>query len=425
MKWIRKFLFENIEIKQTLLKNTFWLFFGQSINLGFILLLSIFVARYLGASGYGKFAFAISFSALFSVFADLGLSIYTVREVARQLKRVSIYINNIITIKLILGVLTFFIIAISIQFLGKGREVKLLVYVFGLYVITNSSNDFLKSTFRAFEKMEYEATCMIFKGLAIFVTASLFLLFRSSIIYIAVAYLIGAVFGFFFTLSSVNRRFQRIRIGVDKQFWKKLLKESWPFALSLIFMSIYFNIDSVFISKMLGNRDLGIYSVGYTLLTTLYVIPYLLMQSYFPRLSNYYEKSPQKLPGLLKLSLIKITILLIPLIIILYFFSNRIILYLFGAEYRESVQILQILIIALFIKFYSFPFGSLLTAANRQKTRVFIQGNTALFNIITNFIFIPMLGIIGAALTTIGSEFLLLIQYSYFSKKILTSKTQT
>lgn len=44
----------------------------------------IFIARYLGDIGYGKYSFAVAFTALFSVLSDLGLSTLTIRDVAQD-----------------------------------------------------------------------------------------------------------------------------------------------------------------------------------------------------------------------------------------------------------------------------------------------------------------------------------------------------
>ena len=48
------------------------------------LILSIFIARNLGDVIFGKYSFALAFTAIFAVFSDLGYNTLLIREVARD-----------------------------------------------------------------------------------------------------------------------------------------------------------------------------------------------------------------------------------------------------------------------------------------------------------------------------------------------------
>ena len=68
---------------QRIAKNTGVLLASQVVSymLGFFFVM--YTARYLGAGGFGVLSFALAFTGIFGVFADLGLRQLTVREVAR------------------------------------------------------------------------------------------------------------------------------------------------------------------------------------------------------------------------------------------------------------------------------------------------------------------------------------------------------
>ena len=84
IKNLKTLLLENTGIKQTIFKNTFWLTLAEAISRFLGLALIIFAARILGAEGYGKFAFALSFVSVLAILADLGLSEITNRELSRN-----------------------------------------------------------------------------------------------------------------------------------------------------------------------------------------------------------------------------------------------------------------------------------------------------------------------------------------------------
>ena len=56
--------------------------------------LVIFAARLLGASEYGKFAFAIAYNSLFLILMDWGLNQLLVREIARKPETAKKYLGN-------------------------------------------------------------------------------------------------------------------------------------------------------------------------------------------------------------------------------------------------------------------------------------------------------------------------------------------
>ncbi|MCD6471069.1 oligosaccharide flippase family protein, partial [bacterium] len=206
---LKSLLLENKSVKQTIFKNTFWLMFAEGISKGLMFFLTILIARYLGAAGYGKFSFAFAFVSLFAVIADFGLSTLTIREVARDKSLARKYIDNIAVIKLILGIITFVLIVTVIQFLGKTPEVKSLVYLAGIWVIIQSFTQFFQSIFRAFEKMQYEALSKIIYSLCLFLIAG-FILWQSLGIKLLVSsYIAVAIIAFVFTLILVRKKFTK------------------------------------------------------------------------------------------------------------------------------------------------------------------------------------------------------------------------
>lgn len=109
---IKTLFFENIGVKQTILKNTFWLAVASGVSKFLKLILFIYVARILGATEYGKFTFALAFVTLFVVFSDFGLSSIVTRELSREKEKEKEF-SAILSLKFILGFGTFGLIFIA------------------------------------------------------------------------------------------------------------------------------------------------------------------------------------------------------------------------------------------------------------------------------------------------------------------------
>jgi len=80
---------------QRIAKNTGVLLISQIAShiLGFFFIM--YTARYLGAAGFGILSFALAFTGIFGVFADVGLRQLTVREVARDKSLANEYFNPV------------------------------------------------------------------------------------------------------------------------------------------------------------------------------------------------------------------------------------------------------------------------------------------------------------------------------------------
>ena len=142
---------------QRIAKNTAALFAAQFVVSILGLVLSIFIARSLGDVIFGKYSFALAFTAIFAVFSDLGYNTLLTREVVRDKSQASKSLNNILCMRALLSLIIFVLIVIAINVMGYPADTKNVVYLFGIYTLIVSFSDVFKVTFRAFEKMEYEA----------------------------------------------------------------------------------------------------------------------------------------------------------------------------------------------------------------------------------------------------------------------------
>ena len=124
-----------MEAKRRIAKNTTVYLLAQIIGYIFTFFVILFAARYLGAEGYGILSIAISLSAIFGIFTDLGLGILTVREISRDKSLTDKYIGNILLIKIILAILTFGLTILTVRIIGYSQEVITVVFIITISII--------------------------------------------------------------------------------------------------------------------------------------------------------------------------------------------------------------------------------------------------------------------------------------------------
>ncbi|MFC1906250.1 flippase [Chloroflexota bacterium] len=399
---------------RTIAKNTIVLSLGQGITsiTGFIMI--TFIARFIGDIGLGKLSFAQSSTALLVVFADVGLSTLTMRELARRKDLTSKYLNNIILIKSFYSLVSIALIVLIINLMNYPADTTMIVYLIGISQIFGSFSTFLRSIFRAFEKMEFEVYLNIGRSVIIAGAGLTVLLLGYGLTAVALVYIVGAFIDLVATLLVTTRKFARLKPGVDFGFWKQVIPPALPFSVTAFVGLIYFQIDIVMLSVIQGDAPVGWYRVAYTIIYTLAVIPSLFSDSVSPVMSRLYSSSKDKLKVTMEKSAKFMFIIGLPIAVGSILLANRIIPLVFGEGYESSIIALQILSLYLPLRCINNATGFILSSIDKEPLHALSIAIAAATNIVLNFILIPRYSYAGAAAATAVTEIFLFAFYYYF-----------
>jgi len=377
--------------------------------------LSIFIARLLGDIDLGKYYIAITLPQLFLIFLDLGYETYIIREVARNKLLASKYLSNAFTFRLLLIPIIISMILISVNLLGYPENTKYLVYLFSIYYIFSSLSSIIKMTFRAFEKMGYEAIINIFISFLRILLGLLFLYLGYGLITLALIFIFSGILEFIITFLVCRKKFFKPKLEIDISFIKKSIKISLPLAIVTLFGLIYVKIDTVMLSYMKGDAVVGWYNAAYSLTLGFNPIPLLIMNALLPVLSYSYISSKESLKMAYEKSFKYLFYLSLPLAIGIFMLADGIIFIFYGDEFVNSIVALKILAWDILLKFLYLCSAYILVATNKQKQMTIIVIATALLNIILNLFLIPSYSYIGSGIATLITEFFLLVIYLYIN----------
>jgi O-antigen/teichoic acid export membrane protein len=191
-----------------------------------------------------------------------------------------------------------------------------------------------------------------------------------------------------------------------------MLAESLPLMLNHLLATIFFRIDVFILKPTWGDTSVGYYNAAYKYIDGINVIPQYFTLAIFPLMSRFASGSRESLIRAYILSLRLLLLLALPLAVGTPFVARELILFLAGERFvPDSVLVLQLLVWFLPFSFINQVTQYVLIAVNQQRhlTRAFIIG--VLFNLVANLIFIPLYGYKAAAVTTILSEWALLIPF--------------
>lgn len=397
---------------QRIAKNTAALSAAQFVTIILGLVLSIVIARILGDAIFGKYSFALSFVAIFAVFSDLGFNTILIREVARDNSLASKYLNNVLSMRLFLSPVIFAFIVVSINLMGYQADIKNAVYLFGIYMLLTSISAVFKVTFRAFEKMEYEAVITILANIIRVSFGLSVLFFGYGLIELALIFVFSGILELLSSIVVCRRNFIKPQMEVDFEFWKSTIKIAFPLSIVGISLIIYTKADIIMLSTMKGDAVVGWYSAAYDLILGFKPIPQLFMNALFPLMSSYY-KSKGSFKFISEISFKYLFIIGLPLALGISILAERFILVFYGPQFINSVVPLKILAWDIFLFILWMNGAFILIVADNQKMWSIIAVLTAILNIILNFVLIPPLSYIGACIATIVAESVCVILVFY------------
>jgi O-antigen/teichoic acid export membrane protein len=209
---------------------------------------------------------------------------------------------------------------------------------------------------------------------------------------------------------------------LDTVFCRKIFKDALFFAILGLIMMIHIRVDFFMLSKMVGEKSVGIYAAPYKILEHIAMAGVLINVALQPTISALYVQSKEKLVMVYqKLQKFFLTMAL-PVFSVLIIYHREITLFIFGPQYEESIRVLFILSWACGLIFFTTPMRVVILQSNLLSTFAPIVAANMFLNIILNFIFIPRYEHIGAAWVSLNSTIIDLFIRIYFVRKVLEYK---
>jgi len=413
---IKNIFFSNITTKQTIFKNIVWSAIQVAATRFLGLVLLVYVARILGATEYGKLSFAMAFVSIFIIFHEFGLSNIITREFSQDDKKKEEF-HSIISLKIILGLITFILILLGSIFITQDPEIKKTILILALFSITNSFISIFYSIFQARQHMEYESWAEILQIVLGTVLGFLIIFKFPSVINLSYTYLFAAFVTLIFVLIFFHFKIFPLKISWEKSIWKKFFMMAWPLALAASFSTLYNYTDSVMMGHWGMIAETGWYDAAYKISWTAFIFIGLITSSFYPVLSESFRTSKERLQKVWNYE-IEIIITLVPLLITGgVILAPKIIDFVYGASFSPSILVFQILIISTGISLIYTTLKDMLIVSHLQQKFFLAIMTGAIINIITNWIFIPRYGPYGAAATTLATNFIILIMLYKFILK--------
>ena len=403
---------------QTIFKNMSWLLISQIIASACGFIWTILMARYLGVNNYGIFGFATSLTGILAITIDFGISNHIVRHIATDYDSAPKYLGNALPLKSIFSVGTIILTLIILILMKADKLVITVTLLFTIEMIFKSIIGTLNGSFQAFEEGKYQGIGNTILHLLLLIFILLTIFTDLGLIGIAISYIIANLIALIYEYYALKKHIIKPKFELDADFCKKITLLAIPFAVSSLLYNIYYSIDIVMLTNMVGNYPTGIYNATYKLISVLTIFYSVYTAVIFPVMSKFYKNDESMLLMSFEKSIKYLLMIIIPLATSTMIYSTDIIQLIYGQQYNPASSVLSILIWTLCLLFISGAANTLLNASHKEVTVTKIYAIAAIFNIILNFFMIPHFSYDGAAITTVLSDVLIVIIQCYVIYKL-------
>lgn len=379
---------------------------GKSVTFGVTIIATAIIANDLGPQYYGRYTIIFAYLSFATVLIDLGLQTIAVREASQHTARTSQLAANLFWIKSGWGffVLLIFVLGFSFLRFDESTKVGFAIAAIGIFFVCMTAvpnmvfQARLKLQYAAVSDIAAQASFLVFVALITYSSrfhhVSFYLYFAASAIAAIIAFSAALLFA---------SRIEKLTFQFDPPAAKQLVKNTLPLSIIILLSQVHFKGDTLLLSLLKPDEDVGIYGLAYKFFEASLIIPAVLMNVVFPLLSRHHEEHSQ-LTAIARKVFFILALCGLTGAIAIYFFSPHLLLWAGGKDFAEAVFPLRMLGCALLFSFINTLFAYIVIAVNRQKEILFISISGIIINLLLNIVFIPHYSYNACAAITAVSE---------------------
>ena len=402
-------------------RNSFFATLSQFIRLATNFLLFIGIARLYGVEAFGQFTTAHTLSTVFLLLADFGFDILVAMEIARDRSHAVDVARRYFSQKVVFaGAATLGMIGLSFV-RNFSPETRTLVQIFALYVLGASLNNFFFAFFKGYEEFHHETRISfwingILLGLLLLLGA-----LHVPVQAIALTFVLTRLMGIVLASRVAHRLAGGSIFRLTFSRWRQTWRTVAVFGCQFLFGNLFFLLDTILLSFWRGDRDVGTYQAAFKIVSLTLIVPDIAINTMIPVLARLHAERDDRWETMGRLLNKTLSLLALPISLILFVYPDQVIGILYGGtDFHESVPILRLFAVIVYIRFAVDAYGIMITTAQRQSVRMYIVVAATVVNLALNAYMIPRYGPWGAAVVSlitnvlVGTGFILGSRQSFF-----------
>lgn len=382
----------------TLSASLFQLGLAHVMARGSMFFATALLAHRLTTSEFGTVAFAQSLAFLATVFTDLGISTFAMREVARQRdaadKTVGAAYGLILALAGVASAVT-----VGLGFLFSDANVGLVIALFGMstFAVGLYPNWAYKGRMRTGQYAAVESM----RG-PLYIVLLLVLVRGGHLYFVPLAYLVA--YGVSSAVLWGLGREWLPRPTIDREAIRVVLTAAIPLSVAALAVQGTYYTGALFLEAFAGPRAVAAFVAPQKVTIAAYGLATVVGEVLLPRLTNALRESPDTAYALVRQSIRRLLGVSLLLLGASVFLAKPFLAAAFGSQYAGSALVQQLQLAALAVFTVGSPCVYLLLAIGAYRTLSIAGALGLAVNVAVSLALIPLLHSAGAAVATIATE---------------------
>jgi len=372
---------------------------GVIIGILYIVILN----RFLGTALKGEYAVISNYLNILAIIARMGMDeAYPVFR-NREQHSAQIYLGNIKSVVLFWCIIVVFLANMfSFEF-----DKKIVLYLLPIEIAASCINYAVQVEYPKRKNISYITLNLVY---LVFVTALLFCS-KANIYHVVAIISLKSVMTLILACRNININVLKLKCRIAEI--KPYIMYGFFPMLSVLLMTINYRVDIIMLEDKVPLQDIGIYSLAVNLADKVWLVPDALKEILVSKLTK--GRTECEVAKVIRISLFCTLITCLGYIAFGRVFVNT----LFGHEFLSAYSIMLVLLLGVFPMIFYKMIYAFNVVYGYKMVNFNILFSSAILNIALNKFLIPIMGVLGAAWTSVFSYSLSGILFAlYFNKKV-------
>ncbi|OGL67097.1 hypothetical protein A3B21_04800 [Candidatus Uhrbacteria bacterium RIFCSPLOWO2_01_FULL_47_24] len=427
-----------MSLTRAVARNTFVQLIGRVISIALALIVVAIMTRALGPDGFGGYSIIIAFLQFFGITVDFGLTLTANRMLSEihnspqppltlrggdnsnpplkirggaggVMNDASRLMSNLMTLRFVSAIVFLGLAPLVALFFPYPPEVKQGILLTSFSFLAVIMGQTLTPIFQKELRMGYVVVAELIGRVVLLAGVTLAAYFSAGLLWFMAAVVAGSIAQYIATRKAASK-FIKLRFAFDREIWKKIIRTSWPIGVSIIFNLIYLKADTIILSVLRPQAEVGFYGAAYRVIDQFTAVATMFIGLVLPPLTAaWVAGNRERFTRIYQGAFDAYTIIAFPLMVGALMLGTKLMAFVAGANFAASGTVLGILMLGMVAIFFSTLFGHVIVVLNKQKPMILGYAATAVLGLTAYALVIPHYGMFGAAWTTVGTEFLIML----------------
>lgn len=411
--------------KSSIVGDTIILTISKITTLCITMISAMLLSRFRTLEEYGTYSQLMMIISLSSSLFMLGLPNSINYFLARSETNIEKqkFLNNYYTFTTILSILLGILLIYTTPVLSryfKNKAIKSFIYFLGIYPWTRVINSSIENILIVYQKTCSLALYKILNSTLLLLIIIIVKVFSWTFeIYMVLLICVESIFTII-VYYLVNKYSGELKISIDVDMIKSILKFSIPIGLASVIGTINIELDKLIIGNILGTEQLAIYTNAAREMPVT-IIATSITSILLPQITRLLKDKKNDEAILLWGNATTISYAIICFLAIGFFvFAKDVMILLYSDKYLEGIEVFRVYNLLLLLR--STYFGMILNCKGKTKFILYSSITALILNCVLNYGLFILIGFNGPAIATLLSQMTINIAQLIYTSKIINIK---